>query len=131
MLQLFVLYQDTNIYADFDGTVSGIDDENTTDSLLTAQSSTLLTSKAVCTLFAKSVSLLSNTADGLSLEALLGNNPGGTDDITAGEYSNYLASVSGVSYSSISIKEFSSSVSITDYSAYASLGINCTNDDSR
>ena len=127
MIKLFKLYQDGNLYAEFAGTVSGVDEENATGSALasdTAGSDTLaskmLTSNALAFRTATSFTFL-GTASSATIP--LGNNPSGTDDTTVQEYSNFVASVSSISYSSLALMEYPTSVSITDYSAFNSLGV--------
>ena len=114
MIELFKLYQDGNIYAEYAGTVSGIDEDSAAGSTLASQTGNVLASQVQTLLYQSTESFVMT---------LLGNNPSGTDDGTVGGYSNYAATVSGVSYSSIALKEYSTSLSITDYSDYNSLGI--------
>jgi len=118
MIALFKLYQDGSIYAEFSGTVSGVD-----DALLTETTHASLTEYASAAQSTQIVDTAASVKDNVSVITLLGNNPSGADDTTVEAYANYVATVSNVAYSAIGTKEYPANVSITDYSDYASLGI--------
>ncbi len=150
MLKLFKLYQDGNIYAEHAGTVSGIDEDNVTGytaasvrgesaetQVVTADyrqtGYTGATSGAgnalgITALSASSVSseqrvaTLEYTAAQPSMVEL-GNNPTGADDATVEGYSNYVATVSSVSYGTLTLMQYPTSLTITDYSDVSSLGV--------
>lgn len=123
MIRLFKLYQDGNIYAEYAGTVSGVDDETATGYVSMSQTDTTSADAIGYAGTSRTLSTLTYQGSGSSVTMFLGNNPSGADDTTVVGYSNFAATVSSVSYSAISIMEYSTSVSITDYSDYNSLGI--------
>lgn len=119
MIALFQLYQDGNIYAEYSGTISGVDEDLLIATTRASQTGYASASQTTGTI----TDLVASKKDSAAVMTLLGNNPSGADDTTVGAYSNYAATVSSVAYSAISTKEYPASVSITDYSAYTSLGI--------
>ncbi len=130
MMKLFKLYQDGNIYAEFAGIVSGIDEESeaytgASETGYSSESSTASTLAYLSPLPTSTtvVETLLYAKDDASESVLLGNNPAGTDDATVAGYANYAATVSSVSYSAISLMEYPASLSITDYGNYTALGI--------
>ncbi|MEL7608265.1 MAG: HlyD family efflux transporter periplasmic adaptor subunit [Bacillota bacterium] len=150
MIKLFKLYQDGNLYAEFAGIVSGVDEENSTAATSNTASSGETSSDALASTAAASNALSSNASalnalasNMLPLKALttqpaysfaflgtdpsatvaLGNNPSGADDAMVQAYSNFAASVSSVSYNSIALMEYATSLAITDYSNFAALGV--------
>jgi multidrug efflux pump subunit AcrA (membrane-fusion protein) len=126
MLKLFRLYQDGSIYADCAGTISGVDEDAATGitgvSAGTAQAAGGI-SQTGYTGGPYAIATLVYQAGSASESALLGNNPSGADDTVVEAYTNYAATVSSVSYGAIALKEYPVSLSIADYTDYASLGI--------
>ncbi len=117
MMTLFTLYQDGSLYAEYAGTVSGIDED-----AAASMSTSAAVSDTDYSLASKTVASL-ETTNRMSSAVELGNNPSGADDATVTAYTNYAATVSKVAYSAITVLEYPTSLSITDYSSFSALGV--------
>jgi len=136
MMTLFTLYQDGNIYAEFSGTVAGIDEKNAAE--YTAASSTgvssgntqtsqtgmlSLSESTVALVYKPAEQTLAASESGADSIIALGSNPGGVDDTTAAAYSNYAGIVTDVTYGSFVLNGCYVGVPVTDYANYEALGI--------
>jgi len=133
MMTLVTLCEDGNIYAEFAGTVSGIDEENATGYLQTqtggvtaSQTGYALTSTNIISLSAQTgyvATLLEEDPAATTSPAPAETTPANIDAATAAAYTNFAGSVSSISYNAITLMGCDVSTGITNYADYSALGI--------